>query len=374
MQKQVPMRILMIGCGGFIGSHLLDRLLAEGGYEIQGWDPSDRKIEKHLTNPAFHLHRSIINTTEALEVFEHELEKADVVLNLAAICNPSDYNTRPLDVINANLFDIYPIVELCAKHRRWLIHFSTSEVYGRTIASYLPDNNYEDPNLYELQEDETPLIMGPIRNQRWTYACAKQMTERLIYAHYDENGMPFTIIRPLNFFGPKMDYIPGRDGDGIPRVLACFMTALLDKQPMQLVDGGQARRTIVSIHDAIEAIYLMLKQPDKAQNQIFHIGNPANEVTMAQLADLMRRTYAIITEDTSYNHHPIVTTSSEEFYGKGYEDCDRRMPNISKAKKLLSWTPKRALPEVLLETMSFYHQEYALGSQKSNLVEAVTPP
>lgn len=200
------------------------------------------------------------------------------------------------------------------------------------------------------------------------------MTERLIYAHHDENGLPFTIIRPLNFFGSRMDYIPGRDGDGVPRVLACFMTALLDNQPMQLVDGGQARRTIGSIHDAIEAIYLMLKKPNKAQNQIFNIGNRANEVTMAELADLMRCTYAIITGDPSYKDHPIVTTSSQDFYGKGYEDCDRRMPDLSKAEQLLGWVPKRTLSDVLLETMTFYHQEYEIGSQKPNLVGAVTPP
>ncbi len=360
------MRIVMLGCGGFIGSHLLDRLLDKGGYEIHGWDPSDSKVKRHLKNPNFHLHRNTTNSPGAMVEIEKEIQKADVVYNLAAICNPSDYNTRPLDTIYANLFDIYPIVELCAKYKKWLISFSTSEVYGRTLASYLPENNYDNPDFYELREDETPLIMGPISNQRWTYACAKQMTERFIYAHHKENGMPFTIIRPLNFFGPKMDYIPGRDGnaDGVPRVLACFMTALLDNKPMQLVDGGQARRTIVSIHDAIDALHLMLKFPDKAQNQIFNIGNRNNEVTIAELAELMRVTYAKITGDLRYKNHPIVDTSAQKFYGEGYEDCDRRMPDLSKTEKLLGWTPKRPLSEVLLETMSYYHQEYASEVQQ----------
>jgi UDP-apiose/xylose synthase len=359
------MRIVMLGCGGFIGSHLIDRLLGEGGFEIHGWDPSDRKVAQHLSNPNFHLHRNTTNAPGAMEEIESEIQKADVVFNLAAICNPSDYNTRPLDTIYANLFDVYPIVELCSKYKKWLISFSTSEVYGRTLSSYLPNDNYENPDLYELREDETPLIMGPISNQRWTYACAKQMTERFIYAHHKENGMPFTVIRPLNFFGPRMDYIPGRDGnaDGVPRVLACFMTALLDNKPMQLVDGGNAQRTIVSIHDAVDAMRLMLAKPEKAQNQIFNIGNRDNEVTMAELAELMRRTYAKITGDLSYKDHPIVTISSQKFYGEGYEDCDRRMPDLSKAKNLLGWTPKRPLAEVLLETMSFYHNEYAAESQ-----------
>jgi UDP-apiose/xylose synthase len=360
------MKIVMLGCGGFIGSHLLDRLLDEGGFEIHGWDPSEHKIKRHLKNPNFHLHRNTTNSPGAIAEIESEIAKADVVFNLAAICNPAEYNTRPLDTIYANLFDIYPIVELCSKYKKWLISFSTSEVYGRTLSSYLPGDNYSNPDLYELREDETPLIMGPISNQRWTYACAKQMTERLIYAHNQENGMPFTIIRPLNFFGPKMDYIPGRDGssDGVPRVLACFMTALLDDQPMQLVDGGLAQRTIVSIHDAVDAMRLMLKFPDKAQNQIFNIGNRDNEVNIAELAELMRRTYAQITKDSSYKDHPIVNITSKQFYGEGYEDCDRRMPDLSKAKTLLGWTPKRPLPEVLFETMSYYHHEYAPQAQQ----------
>jgi UDP-apiose/xylose synthase len=362
----MKMKIVMLGCGGFIGSHLLDRLLDEGGFEIHGWDPSEHKIKRHLNNPNFHLHRNTTNSPGAIAEIESKIAKADVVFNLAAICNPAEYNTRPLDTIYANLFDIYPIIELCSKYKKWLISFSTSEVYGRTLSSYLPGDNYSNPDLYELSEDETPLIMGPISNQRWTYACAKQMTERLIYAHNQESGMPFTIIRPLNFFGPKMDYIPGRDGsvDGVPRVLACFMTALLDNKPMQLVDGGFAQRTIVSIHDAVEAMRLMLKFPDKAQNQIFNIGNRDNEVTIAELAELMRQTYAKITGDSNYKNHPIVNTTSQKFYGEGYEDCDRRMPDLSKAKTLLGWTPKRPLAEVLFETMNYYHHEYAPQAQQ----------
>ncbi len=353
------MRVVILGCGGFVGSHLLDNLLANETYQIEGWDPEDRKIRAHLDNPRFTLHRSIANAPDALIEVERAIHACDVVINLAAICNPADYNTRPLSVIRANLFEVYPIVELCAKYRRWLVSFSTSETYGRTIASYLPAGTYDDPDLYELREDETPLVMGPIRNQRWTYACAKQMTERLIFAHHEEEGLPFTIIRPLNFFGPRMDYIPTRDGDGVPRVLACFMAALLSGQPMQLVDGGHARRTIVSIYEAVDAIRRVLERPKAAQNQIFNIGNPNNEVTMAELADLMRRTYAKITGDARYNDHPIVATSAETFYGAGYEDCDRRMPNIDKAARLLGWVPKMALPDVLLGTMQSYHDEYA---------------
>ena len=353
------MRIVILGCGGFVGSHLLDNLLADTSYHIEGWDPEDRKIRSHLGNPRFTLHRSVAHSAEVLVEVERAIRDCDAVVNLAAICNPADYNTQPLAVIRANLFDVYPIIALCARYRRWLVSFSTSETYGRTISSYLPAGGYDDPDLYELREDETPLIMGPVRNQRWTYACAKQMTERLIYAHHMEEGLPFTIVRPLNFFGPRMDYIPTRDGDGVPRVLACFMAALLSGEPMQLVDGGQARRTIVSIHEAVDAVRRVLERPETSQNQIFNIGNPNNEVTIAELADLMRKTYAKITGDSRFHQHPIVSTPAEQFYGSGYEDCDRRMPDVGKAERLLGWVPRKGLEDILLGTMQSYHDEYA---------------
>ena len=353
------MRVIIIGCGGFVGSHLLDRLLAREDVYVEGWDPESYKITQHLGHPRFALHKVTCIDAAELNKLEKKLADADLLINLAAICNPSEYNTKPLEVIRSNLFDVIPIVDLCARVNKWLMHFSTSEVYGRTLSSYLPDSrDDEDPGLFELCEDSTPLIMGPIANQRWTYACAKQMIERYIYAHHSSTGMPFTIIRPLNFFGPKMDYIPRRDGDGVPRVLACFMAALLKREPMRLVDGGNARRTIVSVEEAMAAIERMLDRPAQAKSRIFNIGNRANEVTMRELAYIMREVYADITDDESYRRHPVVDVSAQEFYGPGYEDCDRRMPDLSWAERCLDWTPARNLREILLPTMQDYHDRY----------------
>jgi len=353
-------KLVMLGCGGFIGSHLLDHLLPSGKYEIEGWDPDYRKIEQHLDNPNFHLHTRGIHEPSEHSLLKNAIARAYAVINLAAICNPAEYNTRPLDVIRANFLDVHPVVEMCAEQGKWLMTFSTCEVYGRTLASYLPPNLRDDPNYFELDEESTPFIMGPIKNQRWTYATSKALMERYVYAHHREHGLPFTIVRPLNFFGPRMDYIPGRDGEGTPRVLACFMAALLNREPMQLVDGGTARRTIVSIYEAVDAIGRMLQRPEQAQNQIFNIGNRNNETTMAELADRMRRTYARITGDETYEEHPIVSVSSEEFYGEGYEDCDRRMPSTMKAASLLGWTPTIPLDEVLRDTMTYFHSTFGV--------------
>lgn len=356
---------LITGCGGYIGSHLLDRLLKREEISIFGWDIDSKKIQPFLSHPRLSFHQEDVSEAIKKETFLQALKKADVVIQLAGVCNPSQYNTVPLDVINSNFIKLYPLIDLCSKHKKWIIHFSTSEVYGRTLSSYCGDTNYENIDLYELREQGTPLIMGPIKNQRWSYACAKQLMERYIYGHYKTHNMPFTIVRPLNFFGFRMDYLPGFDGQGIPRVLACYLSALFNGTPLKVVDGGTARRTITAIEDAIDSIELMLDKPKAAQNEIFNIGNRDNEVTMLELAELMRRLYARLMNDKAYEKHPIKLVSAEEFYGEGYEDCDRRFPDISLAQNKLGWEPKIPLEEILWNTMIAYRKYYLNANNNS---------
>lgn len=354
--------IVLLGCGGFIGSHLLDRLMADGGYNVVGWDFNGDKIAGHLDNPKFDFHQSDAFSTETASALDNAIKHADVVISLAAICNPSRYNTEAIATINSNFTEVQKLAELCAKYKTWMIHASTCEVYGRTMASYLPDNSYDNPALYEQIEDETPLIMGPIQNQRWSYACAKQLSERLLHAYHVEQGMPITMFRPYNFFGPRMDFIPGRTGDGVPRVLACFVTALLDGTPMKLVDGGHARRALLYIDDAVDALLRMLEMPQAAQNQTFNLGARRNEISIRDLADMMRNAYADVSGNAAYRNHPIIEVSGLEFYGKGYEDCDRRVPNVSKARRLLGWEAKYGLEETINYTVRYFYDQFGRES------------
>ncbi len=352
-------KVLILGCGGFVGSHLTERLLAAGDVEIEGWDISSEKISQHLGDPRLRFHESYIDAETTWTELEPIIQDVDAVYSLAAVCTPAQYVSSPVKTIQSNFIDAYALIDLCAKHRKWLIHTSTCEVYGRTLSSYVKADDYDDLDLYEQREDETPLVMGPTSNNRWSYATAKQLFERYMLAHHQENGLPYTIVRPYNWFGPKMDFIPGRDGEGVPRVLACFMTALLDHQPMQLVDGGDAWRTITYIDDAIDALQAMLEQPKGSQNQIFNVGNRKDgEVTMKELAHLMREIAAEITGRPEYKDHPIEEVSSGKFYGEGYEDCDRRVPDISKAQSRLGWEPKTSLRETLRITMEHYFGKY----------------
>jgi len=351
-------RLIVLGCGGFVGSHLVDRLLASGEFEIFGYDLTSKKCAQHLDNPDFHFREGYVDSSNTEEILGDKIGDVEAIFSLAAVCNPAEYVKNPVFTINSNFIHAYKLVDLCTEAGSWITHTSTCEVYGRTIASYLPDNDYSNPDLYEQREDETPLVMGPTVNQRWTYAASKALFERYIYANHTENGLPFTIVRPYNWFGPRMDYIPGRDGDGVPRVLACFMRALLDKQPMQLVDGGKAYRTITYIEDSVDALTAMLDVPKKAKNTFFNIGNRANEITMYDLAHLMRDVYADITGDASYKSHPIEDISGEKFYGPGYEDCDRRVPDVTRAERLLGWKAQVNFRDTLFHTMSYFHELY----------------
>jgi UDP-apiose/xylose synthase len=352
------MRILVPGCGGFIGSHFVERMLARDGVTIVGWDGQTSKISHLLDHPRLVMRQRLLKGPLAYAAFEEDVAGCDWIVNLAAICNPSQYNTEPLRTIYANFIDGYPIVELASKYKKPLVHYSTSEVYGRTLASYVSGQAYDNPDLYVLDAAKTPLVMGPVQNQRWTYATAKQLLERLVYAYHKETGLPFAVVRPFNFFGPRMDYLPGIEGEGKPRVLAMFVAAVLRNEPMLLVDGGRAKRTITSIHDAIDALVAIIDRPDQALNHFYNIGNPANEVSMRELALAVRSAFARVTGDERYLEHPIEEIDSEAFYGEGYEDCDRRVLDISAEQARLDWRPHRTLDELLDETVRYYWQKY----------------
>jgi UDP-apiose/xylose synthase len=353
--------IALLGCGGFIGSHFLDAFLADPEVRIEGWDWTPAKILPHLANPRFRFRAGDIYAQADLEEI---LSRCDVVVSLAAICNPSQYNTKALDVIDSNFIQARKIADLCAKLGKWLIQFSTSEVYGQTLAHWTGAGD-ADPALYEMSEEETPLLLGPIASQRWSYACAKQLLERYVYALHKERGLDFTLIRPFNFLGPRMDFLPGREGEGLPRVLACFTAALLDKKPLPLVDGGSARRTFLAFEEAVEALRLMLERPGMARNRIFNLGNPANEITIRGLAELMRACAAELTGDAAYLSLPLLDVSALEFYGEGYADSDRRMPRIDKALRLLEWEPKQGLREILSRTLEYAFRIHGSGSGSS---------
>jgi UDP-apiose/xylose synthase len=267
----------------------------------------------------------------------------------------------PLDVFRLNFIENLKIAETCVRHGKRLIQFSSCEVYGKTVSSIIPEKlrDPEDISLATFSEDNTGYILGPVCKHRWIYACAKQLLERVIHAYGLENKLNYTIIRPFNFIGPKLDYLPS-DTDSTPRVFSFFMEALIRGTEMKLVNGGSQRRCYTYIEDAIEFIYRVVENPGNVCNlQIFNVGSPDNEVSIRKLAELMRDIHAEKLRQPGMPLPEIVEVSASEFYGEGYDDSDRRIPDITKARTLLGWKPRYGLRETLEYTMKYYVSEYA---------------
>jgi len=338
-------RIAVLGAGGFIGSHLVPALIERFGCEVDAVDVDFEKLE--CTDPRI---RRIAARVEDAGVVREVTQRSRVVVSLTALCNPALYSTIPLQVIDANFTHLLPLVTACAEQRVRLIHFSTAEVYGRRAL----DGAGEPAS--EMSEDSSCFLMGPVNRERWTYACAKQLLERVIWAHGQHGQLPFTIIRPFNTIGPRMDFVPGIDGEGTPRVLACFMSQLLRGEPLQLVDGGSQKRAFMSVSDMLEAICRVVERPSVCNGQIFNLGNPRNNLSIAELARQLARAFAEVVPGVAEARFERV--SAAEFYGPGYDDTNERIPDIGKARRLLSWEPQVSLAEMLPEIALDYAQRY----------------
>jgi len=351
------MRLLSLGCGGFIGSHLTKRLLEEG-HSVTGIDIYDDKLQECKENKRFSFIRHDIRKP-GLNLDEM-VANADVVIDLIAYANPGLYVKMPLEVFRLNFVENLKIADACVRRDKRLVQFSTCEVYGKTVASVLKESLEDSDALRHatFSEDTTDFILGPLGKHRWIYACAKQLLERVIHAYGLERDFNYTIIRPFNFIGPKIDYLLN-ETDGIPRVFSFFMDALINGTPLKLVDGGHHRRCYTYIDDAIECIYRITMNPGNVcDRQIFNIGTPGNEVSIRELAEIMRAIYTEKFADKSRTLPTIVEVSSSDFYGEGYEDSDRRIPDISKARELLGWEPKWKVRELLETTMRYYITDY----------------
>mmetsp|Transcript_1054 Transcript_1054/g.3708 ORF Transcript_1054/g.3708 Transcript_1054/m.3708 type:complete len:420 (+) Transcript_1054:314-1573(+) len=377
---KAPKSLCVIGVAGFIGSHLLERLMYNSEYKVIGIDMVGEKIE-HLLKPGqahsnrLEFHKFDIRKPQYQELLEDCITRCDTVINLAAICNPAEYNTRPLDTIDSNFTDALPVIRICSDQQKHYIHFSTCEVYGKTLAGFAEkDTEFRnDPDNYMLREDDTMMILGPIHKQRWSYACAKQLVERVIFAEGTQNGLPFTIVRPFNWIGPRMDYIPGVDGpsDGVPRVLACFSTRLMQGKPLKLVDGGEVERTFVYVKDAVEAVVKMFEQPKRSIGRVFNVGNPDNEVTVRNLALLMSDVYSDVTGKAKLAE-PTIDIPAVEFYGPGYDDCDKRVPDNSLIENQIDWKPTTSLKEALTTTLRWMEATFAEKLNKTQTSTVAT--
>ncbi len=328
------MKILVLGAGGFIGSNLVRHLVAEDKHEIVGIDISDDKLAG-VDDSAFTFIKADVSQSDGM--LESLVAETDVVADLIAYANPSIYIESPLDVIKLNFIENVKTVQLCVDQGKRLFQYSTSEIYGK-------------PSGDTYVEDESDLVVGPINRQRWVYSASKQLLERVIHAHGLRGDLEYTIVRPFNFVGPRFDYLVPAGTMGGPRAFSHFMSALLTGGPIYLVDGGEQRRSFTHIDDANAAFSLLLEHPG-ARNRAFNIGNPANDTSIRELVDLMIDLHEELTGARPANE--VVEITGEEFYGEGYEDTNRVVPDIS-ALRELGWEPQYDLETTFRETMKSY--------------------
>ena len=332
--------VAIVGCGGFIGCHLLDAILTRTKWRVFGVDLDFYRIQHRLNDERCEFMVADLADKSVVE----RIAKYPIVVNLAAICVPSRYMAEAPEVIRSNYDHPAALADACAKSGSWLIHFSTSEIYGRTSA---------DSGL--LIEDESELTFGPVMASRWSYATAKLLTERYIAGL---KNLKWTVVRPFNFVGPYMDFMPGVDGSGIPRVLANFSSALVRGEPLKLVNGGVAKRSFTSVFDAVDFMFALFETGDVAFSQAFNLGNPDNELTIAELANKMRKIFAEIKSVNVETIPEPEVVSGVEYYGEGYEDSMRRLPSVEKAKRLLGFKAKTPIDVVLRESLTWFVNHY----------------
>ncbi len=334
------MKVLILGVNGFIGNALTHRILTTTDWEVFGLDMACDKLERSLGDPRFHFLEGDITINK--EWIEYNIKKCDVVLPLVAIATPVTYVKDPLRVFELDFEENLKIIRQCVKHKKRVIFPSTSEVYGMS-----PDR--------EFDEENSPLQLGPINKERWIYSCAKQMLDRVIYAYGEHEGLRYTLFRPFNWIGPKLDSISTAK-EGSSRVLTQFLYNILAGEPIQLVDGGGQRRSFTFIEDGIDCLMRIIENRDgKADRGIFNIGNPGNDLSVKELAEKL---VALVKEYPAYREKAencrIVETTSDTFYGKGYQDMLNRVPSVRNACERLDWKPKTGIDEALRKTLDFY--------------------
>jgi UDP-4-amino-4-deoxy-L-arabinose formyltransferase/UDP-glucuronic acid dehydrogenase (UDP-4-keto-hexauronic acid decarboxylating) len=223
-----------------------------------------------------------------------------------------------------------------------VVFLSTSEVYGMC-----DDDRFD--------EYTSNLVLGPIHKQRWIYACSKYLLDRVIWAYGQKEGLQFTLFRPFNWIGPKLDTLwSARIGSS--RAITHLIINLTEGTPIQLVDGGRQKPGFTDVSDGVECLYRIVEnQNGVCDGVIISIGNPDNEVSIKDLAQMLV---------ASFLKHPLrdqfprfagfVDTDRRSFYGKGYQDLKHRKPSIRTARKLLGWSPKIDLEKSVANTLDFF--------------------
>ena len=349
--KSRKRRVLILGINGFIGNFLSERLLQEDHYEVHGMDLNDGAIKRLESHPNFYFHEGDISIHS--EWIEYHIKKCDVVIPLVAIATPIEYTRNPLRVFELDFEENLKIIRYCVKYGKRVIFPSTSEVYGMC----------DDP---EFDEDTSRLIVGPINKQRWIYSASKQLLDRVIWAYGQRDGLRFTLFRPFNWLGPRLDSLDAAR-IGSSRAITQLILNLVEGTPLLLIDGGEQKRCFTDVSEGIECLYRIIENSNGVcDGRIFNIGNPKNEASIKELANLVVGQFE---QHELRGHFPpfagLREIESKAYYGDGYQDVTHRRPSIRNAMKHLSWEPKIPLEVSVAQTLDFFLRDH-LEPRKSD--------
>ncbi|NUP99571.1 MAG: GDP-mannose 4,6-dehydratase [Armatimonadetes bacterium] len=319
------MNVLVTGGAGFIGSHLVERLLAQGDHVCvidNLATGSYRNIERFVGEPNFRL---IVTDITDRETLEREIRAADRVYHLAAAVGVRLIVDEPVRTIQTNILGSEVVLSLCSKYHRPTLLASTSEVYGKRDA-------------VPFREEDASSI-GPTTTNRWAYACSKMMDEFLALAYRHEQGLPVVVVRFFNTVGPRQR---GRYGMVVPR----FVQQALAGEDLVIHGDGQQQRCFGYVGDVLNGVLALMDEP-RAVGQVFNLGNN-EEVTIEELA---RRVVERTGSSSKLRYQPY-----EEAFSSGFEDMQRRVPCLDKARDLVGYRPTVDLNGIIDKVVAYYRE------------------
>ena len=312
------MKYLVTGGAGFIGSHLCDALLERGDSVVvlDNLSTGNKKNIEHLVgNPSFEL---IEGSILDVEIVDNVVASVDHVLHLAAAVGVFTIVDKPLESLTTNLRGTENILEAAHKHHKEVLIASSSEIYGKNAGGAL--------------SEESDRIVGSPLKSRWSYSEAKAIDESMAFFYYQEKKLAIRIVRFFNTVGPRQ---VGHYGMVVPR----FVSAALKNEPLTVYGTGSQSRCFCHVKDAVAGVLAVIDS-NATLGEVFNIGND-EEITIEDLAHEVIE----LTGSTS----PIEKVLYEKAYAPGFEDMQRRIPDIGKIKRVVGWAPKLSLDSIITD-------------------------
>ncbi|MGH2571753.1 MAG: NAD-dependent epimerase/dehydratase family protein [bacterium] len=316
------MHVLVTGGAGFIGSHLVDRLIANQHHVTVLDDLSTGRrdnVAHHVGKSGF---RAVYLSVLESNIVEELVKEADVVLHLAAAVGVKYILEKPLHSMRVNVRGTENVLEAADRHGTKVVLFSTSEIYGKSMD-------------VPFREDHDRLL-GPTTIARWSYSTSKAVDEILGIGYFEERDLPVTVVRIFNTCGPRQR---GRYGMVVPR----FVHQAIENGPITVYGDGTQTRCFCSVFDVVDGIMALLDAP-RAIGEIFNLGSN-EEVSILGLAERVR---ALAGSSSEIRFVPY-----EEAYEAGFEDMPRRVPDLTKIREYVGYRPRRTLDDILHSVIEY---------------------